>query len=160
MVPRKYLKIMVKFLLLWNLFSHVFARWTPMSNAVPMTRSSWFQRPRSQSRLDQEITLWLQSAKATLNEWYHRYLYSLPWRQHFGPRCCNKRCVAIAGGSEWSRNWVPKKYQYHIIIQGGNQLVTKSMAQLWPHFESWWLFEPPGGSPDVVHLIKYASQGS
>ena len=23
------------------------------------------------------------------------------------------------------------------IIQGGNQLVTKSMAQLWPHSESW-----------------------
>ena len=30
---------------------------------------------------------------------------------------------------------------------GGNQLVTKSLAQLW-------LFEPTGGSPDVVHLIK------
>ena len=58
---------MVNFLLLWNFFSHVFARWTPMSNAVPMTRSSWFQRPRSQSRLDQEITLWWQSVKATLN---------------------------------------------------------------------------------------------
>ena len=37
-------------------------------------------------------------------------------------------------------------------IQGGNQLVTKSTAQLWPHFEAWWLFEPSGGSPDVVHL--------
>ena len=34
------------------------------------------------------------------------------------------------------------------------------MAQLWPHFESWGLFEPTVGSTDVVHLIKYASQFS
>ena len=45
-------------------------------------------------------------------------------------------------------------------LQGGNQLLTKSMAQLWPHFESWWLFEPTGGSPDVVHLIINASEVS
>ena len=31
------------------------------------------------------------------------------------------------------------------------------MAQLWSHFESSWLFKPTGGSPDVVHLIIYAS---
>ena len=30
--------------------------WTERSKVVPMTRSSWFQRPWSQSRLDQEIT--------------------------------------------------------------------------------------------------------
>ena len=40
-----------------------------------------------------------------------------------------------------------------VQLQGGNQLLTKSMAQLWPYFESWWLFEPTGGSPDVVHLL-------
>ena len=27
------------------------------------------------------------------------------------------------------------------------------MVQLWPHFESCWLFKPTGGSLDVVHLI-------
>ena len=52
---------------------------------------------------------------------------------------------------------IEKTRQNH--LQGDNQLVTKSIAQLWPHFESWYLFEPPGGSPDVVHLLKYASQG-
>ena len=34
------------------------------------------------------------------------------------------------------------------------------MAQLLPNFESWGLFEPTGGSTDVVHLLKYASQVS
>ena len=36
--------------------THVFARWMLRSNAVPITRSSWFHLPRSQSRLDQEMT--------------------------------------------------------------------------------------------------------
>ena len=47
-----------------------------------------------------------------------------------------------------------------LYIQGGNQLLTKSTAQLWPHFESWWLFDPTEGSPDVVHLIINASEVS
>ena len=54
------------------------------------------------------------------NQWRRHWMVSqisLPWRQHFGPRCCNKRCVAIAGGSEWSRNWVPKTYQIIIVSQ-------------------------------------------
>ena len=56
-----------------------------------------------------------------------------------------------------SQQWLIDVQMY---IQGGNQLVTKSTAQLWPHFESWWLFEPTGGSPDVVHLIINASEVS
>ena len=51
---------------------------------------------------------------------------------------------------------IEKKYS----LQGGNQLLTKSMDQLWPLFESWWLFDHTGGSPDVVHLIINASQAS
>ena len=54
-----------------------------------------------------------------------------------------------------------KNYHQYVVLppKGGNQLLTKSTARLWPHFESWWLFELTGGSPDVVHLIKYPSQG-
>ena len=32
------------------------------------------------------------------------------------------------------------------------------MAQLWPHFESYWGFKSTRGSPDMIHLIIYASQ--
>ncbi len=32
------------------------------------------------------------------------------------------------------------------------------MTALWPNFEPWWVFKPTGGSPDVVHLIRYASE--
>ena len=45
-------------------------------------------------------------------------------------------------------------------LQGDDQLVTWSMTQLWPHFESWWPCKPTGGLPDVVHLVKYACQES
>ena len=31
------------------------------------------------------------------------------------------------------------------------------MVQVWPQFESCWLFKPTGGSPDMIHLIIYAS---
>ena len=31
------------------------------------------------------------------------------------------------------------------------------MAQLWPHFESYWDFKSTRGSPDMIHLIIYAS---
>ena len=30
---------------------------------------------------------------------------------------------------------------------------------LWPLLEPWRVFEPTGGSPDVLHYIKYSSQG-
>ena len=45
-------------------------------------------------------------------------------------------------------------------IPGGNQLVTKCIAQLWPYFKAWaWgYFVHIGGSQDVVLLIKCASQ--
>ena len=32
------------------------------------------------------------------------------------------------------------------------------MAQLWPHIESYWDFKSTRGSPDMIHLIIYASQ--
>ena len=32
------------------------------------------------------------------------------------------------------------------------------MAQLWPHFVSYWDFKSTRGSPDMIHLIIYASQ--
>ena len=32
------------------------------------------------------------------------------------------------------------------------------MAQLWPHFESYWDFKSTRGSLDMIHLIIYASQ--
>ena len=43
-------------------------------------------------------------------------------------------------------------------IQGGNKLVKYCIAQLWPHFESSWLFKSTGGSLDMIHLIISASQ--
>ena len=42
----------------------------------------------------------------------------------------------------------------NMFIQGGNQLLTKSMAQLWPHFESFGTFEPTWDFLDVVCLIN------
>ena len=57
--------------------------------------------------------------------------------------------------------WSFTLYNYFFLkIQGGNQLLTKSMDQLLPLFESWWLFDHTGGSPDVVHLIINASKAS
>ena len=32
------------------------------------------------------------------------------------------------------------------------------MAQLWPHFVSYWDFKSTRGSPDIIHFIFYASQ--
>ena len=43
-------------------------------------------------------------------------------------------------------------------IQGGNKLVKYCIAQLWPHFESSWLFKSTGGSLDMIHLIISLSQ--
>ena len=42
-------------------------------------------------------------------------------------------------------------------IQGHSQHQSKNNGLLLPKYESERLPEPTGGSPDVVHLIKYAS---
>ena len=51
-----------------------------------------------------------------------------------------------------SEKWISPEKKID-IIQGGNKLVKWCTAQLWPHFESCWLFKSTGGTPDVVHLI-------
>ena len=83
---------------------------------------------------------------------------------------CDSPAYMICHQTLWSFSLYKPKAEHRMLqdslictilhIQGGNQLVTKSMTQLWPHFESWWLFEPTGGSPDVVHLIINASEVS
>ena len=83
---------------------------------------------------------------------------------------CDSPAYMICHQTLWSFSLYKPKAEHRMLqdslictilhIQGGNQLVTKSTAQLWPHFESWWLFEPTGGSPDVVHLIINASEDS
>ena len=44
-----------------------------------------------------------------------------------------------------------------MYIQGLQYILTQNNSSLLQNFESERLQKPTGGSPDVVHLIKYAS---
>ena len=51
----------------------------------------------------------------------------------------------------WSRLFNPS-------IQGHRELRAESYCLLLPKYENYGLFNPTGGSPDVVHLIKEPSE--
>ena len=51
----------------------------------------------------------------------------------------------------------PTKKTTKRVLQGHSQHPSENNGLLLPKYESERLPEPTGGSPDVVHLIKYAS---
>ena len=50
-----------------------------------------------------------------------------------------------------------RKLKYSFDMQGLRELWSKSFCLLLQKYESERLLDPTGGSPDVVHLIKYVS---
>ena len=53
--------------------------------------------------------------------------------------------------------FVNNNYSWRLVyVQGLRELRAKSLCLLLGKYECQWHFEPTGGSPDVVHLTKYA----